>query len=207
MELHRPFAVVTPSLDGDVLAVLARADATFTTGQVHRLLPSASQEGIRNALQRLANQGTVLVDRVGNAYTYRLNREHLAAEHVIGLANLMSAFLARLTRELDAWDPKPAYAAVFGSAAHGAMTTGSDIDLLLIRPNGLVDDDAWDAQAQALSARVTRWTGNDARSLILDDADVTPDEPVLLDVLARGLTVAGTHDWLARRLRRARVPS
>lgn len=206
MELQHPFALITPSVDGDVLAVLARADATFTTGQVHRLLPSVSQQGIRNSLQRLAEQGTVLADRVGNAYTYRLNREHLAAEHVVGLANLMSALLARLTRELDAWDPKPAYAAVFGSAARGTMTAGSDIDLLLVRPDG-ADEDAWDAQTQALASRVTRWTGNDARTLVLDEADVTPDEPVLRDVVAHGLTVAGTHDWLARRLRRTKAPA
>lgn len=206
MELQHPFALVTPSLDGDVLAVLARADAAFTTGEVHRLLPSVSQQGIRNSLQRLAEQGTVLADRVGNAYTYRLNREHLAAEHVIGLANLMSALLARLTRELDAWDPKPAYAAVFGSAARGTMTADSDIDLLLVRPDG-ADEDAWDAQMQTLASRVTRWTGNDARALVLDEADVAPDEPVLRDVVAHGLIVAGTHDWLARRLRRTRAPA
>ncbi len=205
MELQRPFALVTSSVDGDVLAVLARADAAFTTGQIHRLLPSVSQQGIRNSLQRLADQGTVLADRVGNAYTYRLNREHLAAEHVIGLANLMSAFLSRLTHELDAWDPKPAYAAVFGSAVRGTMTAGSDIDLLLVRPAG-ADEVAWDAQTQALASRVTRWTGNDARTLVLSEADVTPDEPVLHDVLAHGLTVAATHEWLARRLRRTKAP-
>ncbi len=104
----------------------------------------------------------MLADRIGNAYTYRLNRGHLAAEYVIGLANLMSALLARLTGELDAWDPKPACAAVFGSAARGTMTASSDIDLLLVRPDG-ADQDAWDEQTQALASRVTRWTGTDAR--------------------------------------------
>lgn len=206
MELQHPFALVTRSVDGDVLAVLARADAAFTTGQVHRLLTSVSQQGIRNSLQRLADQGTVLAERVGNAYTYRLNREHLAAEHVIGLANLMSAFLARLTREFDEWDPRPAYAAVFGSAVRGTMTTASDIDLLLVRPTG-ADEDTWDAQTQALARRVNRWTGNDAQTLVLDETDVAPDEPVLRDILAHGLTVAGTHDWLARRLRRTKAPA
>ncbi len=33
MELNRPFATVTPTLDGDVLAVLATHHAAFTTGQ------------------------------------------------------------------------------------------------------------------------------------------------------------------------------
>jgi hypothetical protein len=46
VELSRPLSTVTPTLDGDVLAVLARSDAAFTTGQLHRVLTSASEEGI-----------------------------------------------------------------------------------------------------------------------------------------------------------------
>lgn len=204
MQLNEPFATVTPTLDGDVLAVLARSDTAFTTGQLHRLVPSASEDGVRKVLRRLATQGIVLSDRVGNAYTYRLNRDHLAAEHVVGLANLTRVFLARLTAEFDDWDPPPVYAAVFGSAARGTMSVGSDIDLLLVRPRGAHGDD-WDAQVQALAETVTRWTGNDARPLVLDEHDVGAGEPVLADVLAHGLTVAGTHDWFARRLRRVRA--
>lgn len=203
MQLNQPFATVTPTLDGDVLAVLARADATFTTGQLHRVVPTASEDGIRRVLQRLAAQGVVLSERVGNAYAYRLNREHLAAEHFVGLANLMSAFLAGLTAHLDRWHPAPVYAAVFGSAARGTMTPGSDIDLLLVRPSGV--DDAWDGQVHALAETVSRWTGNDARPLVVDESDIGPGEPVFADVLAHGLTVAGTRDWLARRLRPARA--
>lgn len=200
--MTRPLAVVTPTLDGDVLAALARADESFTTGQLHRILPAASEDGVRRVLRRLTGQGVVTAARVGNAYCYRLNREHLAAEHVVGLANLMSAFLARLTARLQEWDPQPVYAAVFGSAASGGMRIDSDIDLLLVRPDG-ADDDAWDEQAQALTAAMTRWTGNDARALVLDEADVVPGEPVLRDVLVYGLTVAGSRAWLSERARPA----
>lgn len=206
MELQHPLAVVTPTVDGDVLAVLARAEASFTTGQVHRVLPWLSQQGIRNSLQRLVEQGIVLADRVGNAFAYRLNREHVAAEHVIGLAHLMNAFLTRLTDELSAWDPPPAYGAVFGSAARGTMTSGSDIDLLLVRPAG-ADEQAWDEQAQVLASRATLWTGNDVRMLVLDEEAIDPDETVLRDVGSHGLAVAGTHDWLVRRLRRTGTPA
>lgn len=204
MQLHRPLATVTPTLDGDVLAALARVEAPFTTGQVHRLVPLASEDGIRRVLQRLTGQGIVLSARVGNAYTYRLNRDHLAAGHILGLANLMSLFLARLTAEFDGWAPAPVYAAVFGSAARGEMSVGSDIDLLLVRPDR-ADDDAWDRQVEMLAETVTRWTGNDTRPLVLGEDAVGPGETVLADVLAHGLTVAGTHDWLARRVRLARA--
>jgi hypothetical protein len=47
MQLSKPFATVTPTLDGDVLTVLATHDATFTTGQIQRILNGFSEEGIR----------------------------------------------------------------------------------------------------------------------------------------------------------------
>jgi hypothetical protein len=83
MQLHRPFATVTPTLDGDVLAVLATSDVTFTITQIQRILTTASGEGIRKVLTRLTAQGVVLHDQVGRTNTYRLNTEHLAAEPII----------------------------------------------------------------------------------------------------------------------------
>ena len=82
VQLNKPLGTVTPTLDGDVLAVLASADATFTISQVHRILTTVSAEGIRKVLNRLAIQGVVLHDQVGRTNTYRLNTEHLAAEPV-----------------------------------------------------------------------------------------------------------------------------
>ncbi|MEX1163819.1 MAG: hypothetical protein WEB03_09580, partial [Nitriliruptor sp.] len=73
MELQRPLAVVTPTLDGDVLCVLAGADATFTGRQVARLLPSHSQKGINNVLRRLTEQGIVTMAVAGPAHLYSLN--------------------------------------------------------------------------------------------------------------------------------------
>jgi predicted nucleotidyltransferase len=204
MELNRPLATVTPTLDGDVLAVLAGQEADFTTGQLHRVLGRYSEEGIRKVLQRLTGQGVVRADRVGNAFTYRFNRDHLAAEHIAALAGLRGKLLARIEAALDSWKPKPKYGAVFGSAARGSMTVESDIDLLLVRPDG-VDEDRWALQVDGLAADVSRWTGNDARVLEFTAAEVASrgrDEPVLADVLRDGLTVAGRHSWLAGQVRK-----
>lgn len=133
MELNRPLATVTPTLDGDVLAVLAMRDTTFTTGQIHRVLNAFSEEGIRKVLARLVRQGVVTAERVGNAYAYRFNTDHLAAEPILALAHLTKTLLARLEIYLGGWEPPPTYAAVFGSAARGTMTVDSDIDILRLR--------------------------------------------------------------------------
>ena len=204
MELNRPLTTVTPTLDGDILTILAKSDAAFTTGQLHRLLPQHSEEGIRKTLRRLTKQGIVGSDRVANAFSYRLNRKHLAAEHIIGLARLQETLLNRLEAHLATWENPPTYAAVFGSAAHGSMTVDSDLDLLLVRPNN-TNDDCWDAQINELVSEVTHWIGNDTRPLQFTVDEITAhgnDEPVLRDMLNEGLTVAGTRDWLARQLRK-----
>lgn len=206
MNLNRPLSTVTPTLDGDVLAVLARGDAGFTAGQLRRILTRYSEEGIRKVLHRLTKQGVVRAESAGNAVVYRFNSDHLAAEHIVGLAGLMGMFLARLEQRLGSWEVPPVYAAVFGSAARGTMTAESDVDLLLVRPDA-VDGDRWEAQVALLVADVSRWTGNDTRPLEFTAAELVAragDEPVLRDVLEEGLTVAGSHSWLAKQLRKTK---
>jgi hypothetical protein len=201
-------ATVTPTLDGDILAVLARTTTTFTITQIHRILGSASPEGIRKALLRLTAQGIVLSDRVGTTNTYILNTEHLAAQPIRELANLPATFLRRLETHLHAWPEPPVYAAVFGSAATATMTTESDIDLLLVRRSPLHDkpDSAheWDQQVAHLAETVTAWTGNDARIVeyTVDDLRdaAAAGEPLLRDIAEHGLTVAGDRSLLTKAL-------
>lgn len=204
MDLAHPLAVVTPTVDGDVLAVLALADASFTTGQIHRLLGRFSEDGVRRALRRLTGQGIVLKTSAGNSHLYRLNRDHLAAEPVMELATIPQRLRQRIEDVLQHWDPAPVYGAVFGSAARRLMRGDSDIDVFLVRPND-ADRHVWDEQVSRLVADVSLWTGNDVRVLEYDEAEVRhlgPDEPVLISIAADGLTVAGRRAWLSALLRR-----
>lgn len=199
MQLSQPLAVVTPTLDGPVLTALALADRAFSTGQLERVLGRGSEEGIRKVLRRLTEQGIVSAERVGPAVSYRLNRQHLAAQHIIGLATLQSTLLLRIEQKLAGWEEPPVYAAVFGSAERGEMRVDSDIDLLLVRAND-ADEVTWEHQVEDLVQAVSSWTGNDIRPLEYAVADLR-GEPVLLDALESGLTVAGDRSWLSRRLR------
>jgi predicted nucleotidyltransferase len=202
MEISHPLATITPTLDGDVLTLLAQHEVTFTAGQLHRMLNRYSEEGIRKVLTRLTRQGIVHSERIGNVYSYQLNRDHLAAGPIIELAHLLRTLLRRLEDRLESWRFPPVYAAVFGSAAHGTMTTESDLDLLLVRDDS-TPLTAWEEQVGTLTADVTRWIGNDTRPLeyTVSELGAARDEPVLRDVLERGLTIAGSHAWLNRQLR------
>jgi predicted nucleotidyltransferase len=202
VDLARPFGAITPTVDGDVLAVLAGADAAFTGRQVHRLVGRHSESGVRKALHRLVGQGTVTADRVGQADIYSLNRDHLAAPYVVGLADLRSELLSRMADDMRSWRVRPTFAALFGSAARGDMTEESDIDLFVVRPDPVdIDDGEWRAQLDGLSQRVHRWTGNDARVFELGEEEVRTGleqrARVLRDVRADGLTLLGSRSYLA----------
>lgn len=201
MDLARPLGVVTPTLDGDVLAAFALADTAFTVGQLHRILPEYSEDGIRRVLRRLTGQGIVSSERVGKTYLYRFNRAHLAAEPIAALAKLRGRLLGLIEKVLAAWEPAPVYGAVFGSAARSAMRVDSDIDLLLVRPDSC-DRARWDDLVVTLTANITEWTGNDTRVLEFAESEVHAgkQEPVLADVRDHGLTVAGSAAWLAQAL-------
>lgn len=206
MQWNRPLSVVAPTLDTDVLAIMALADVGFTTGQLHRMLPEVSQEGIRKALARLVVQGVVDAERVGRAFRYRFNSEHLAAGPIVELAQMRSTLLRRLEEAIRAWTVPALYGAVFGSAARGTMRPDSDLDIVLVRPDTVdLDDDAvdvWEQQVSALVHAVSRWTGNDTRPLEMTQAQVRGSSTtgVLGDVLAHGLTVAGQRRWLLAEL-------
>ncbi|MGE2691487.1 nucleotidyltransferase domain-containing protein [Mycolicibacterium pulveris] len=205
MQLNRPFATVTPTLDGDVLAVLAAADVTFTISQIRRVLATVSGEGIRKVLTRLTAQGVVLHDQVGRTNTYRLNTEHLAAEPILALSRLPAVFLSRLEEHLAAWQEPPVYAAVFGSVATGRMTLDSDIDLFLVRASS-PEPVVWEHQVTELARSVTAWTGNDCRVVeyTVDElrSAAAAGEPLLNEVARQGLTVAGERSWLNSQLGR-----
>jgi predicted nucleotidyltransferase len=200
--MNHPLATVTPTLDGDVLTVLAAHDVTFTTGQIHRVLNAYSEEGIRKVLARLVSQGVVRSERIGNTYAYRLNTAHLAAKPILELAKLFDTFLKRLEQELGGWPYPPVYAAVFGSAAHGTMTPDSDVDLFLVSATGTPEAD-WARQVNELALAVTAWTGNDARVVEYSEIELKSarTEPMVRDVLERGLTVAGSRSWLLKQLK------
>jgi DNA-binding HxlR family transcriptional regulator len=173
MEVGQPLGVVTPTLDGTVLTRLARADTAFTTGQLHRLIPDVSVEGIRRVLKRLHRQGIVTATSAGPGVLYALNREHLAAPAIIALAEQPATLRHRLSDLLAGWTHPPVYAAIFGSWARGAATVDSDIDLFLVRGATDLPDEIWEDQVAALEHAVTSWTGNDARTLVLSEGELT----------------------------------
>lgn len=200
MRLQHPLATVTPTLDGEVLTVLAGAEIAFTVGDLQRLIPGRSGEGIRKTVTRLVDEGVVTAARTGRTHSYGLNRDHLAAEAIVMLANLEATLLDRIRTTIGEWREAPLFGAVFGSAARREMTNQSDIDLFLVH-RADADLDQFQAQTDQLAGKVTAWTGNDARILVYSEADVIgagDRDPVLRSITREGRPVIGDLIWFRR---------
>src|SRR5271166_5821351 len=134
VDLTDPTRAVTSTLDGPVLAVLAQAGRPLTVGEVAAQTARGSEIGVRKSLSRLVGEGIVRATLMGRNRVHELNRAHVAAPVADLLAGLRLELWRRLRETVTAWDPKPVYACVFGSAARGDGGPESDIDLLLVHP-------------------------------------------------------------------------
>jgi Nucleotidyltransferase domain len=201
MDFRRPMQVVTPTLDADVLSVLARAEVELTGREIQRLARHGSHQGVRNAADRLAREGVVERRSTGNANLYRLNRDHVAAQWIEKLATLPEQVIERLRVAIAGWVRPPVLAMLFGSVATGRATSTSDLDLLIVRPEGCEPDDpTWSRQLADLQTLATASSGNDARVLEYGQDELTSNaaEPVLSDALRDGIELYGSRRALRK---------
>lgn len=200
MRIQNPLGVLTPTLDAEVLGTLAGTHAAFTVGGLNLLIPDRSEPGLRKVLRRLVGEGIVLDQMVGRTHTYLLNRDHLAAEPIIALAQMESTLAERMRAEIDEWPQQPVYAAIFGAAARGEMTTDSDIDIFFVQPDA-GDVDEFEAQVQGLCRAVTSWTGNNALPLVYRESEIQGargTEPILRSIKTDGRPLAGSLSQFTR---------
>lgn len=163
MDVSRPYTVLSPSLDSTVLAVLGRTTRALTGREIARLAGRSSHSGALDVLNRLADEGLVDRREAGRAWLYTLNREHLAAPAVEVLVGMQAQLLERIRAAIAAWQVEPVHASLFGSVARGDGDANSDIDVFLVRP-ALVDEEdrVWVEQRDELATQIRRWTGNPA---------------------------------------------
>ncbi len=198
MDVSHPMADVVPSAHGPVLAVLASTTTPLTGRKIAELTdPRVSQPRVASILNDLVAAG--LVDRIpaGSAMLFALNREHLAAGAVEDLATLRARLWDRIARHAAGWVHVPEAIVVYGSAARGDGDTTSDIDLLVVRPPNVADDDPdWNRNLTDLAFGVTRWTGNPCEVLDRSPKELrsmaATGERLLGDIRRDGRAVVGS---------------
>lgn len=171
MNLSFPLTTVAPTLDAGVLQVLAATTAECTAAALHRRLGRGSDEGVRKVLARLVRQGVVLVETPARYPLYRLNREHVATAHIEALTRVRDEIVEKIRQEVAGWRVAPTHAGLFGSFARGTADSDSDIDVLIVRPEAMVEseEETWLKQLDGLDRGIRMWTGNAAQII-----DTTP---------------------------------
>ena len=196
MHLADPASVLLTKSDARTLAVLCATTRGLSGREVAQLTGMA-HGSVWRSLRRFVEHGLVIEEEAGGrTLLYRLNREHVAADAVIALGHSRAELLDRIRMSIEAWRLPPVHAWVFGSMARGDGDTASDIDILVIRPEGAGEEDPdWRAQVQELASAVERWSGNDAGIADLPEAAISglraDRPPVIEELLADAITLAG----------------
>jgi predicted nucleotidyltransferase len=196
MDVARPYTAICPTLSGEVLRVLAGTTRGLTGREVARLTGRSSHSGVLDVLNRLTEHGLVERVELNRAFLFALNREHLAAPVVEALAGLRAELFDRIARALDAWPVAPVHVSLFGSAARGDGDTQSDIDLFVVRPTAIAEEDPrWREQLAELASSVERWTGNRAAILEASETELTQlaedERPIVAQLRADAIILRG----------------
>jgi hypothetical protein len=198
MNVSHPIRSAIPTLDAPVLEVLAGTTRGLSGREIHRLANSGSLTGTQLVLARMVTQGLVTAEQHTSVTLYTANREHLAWPAIEQLVGIRARLLERIRETVAAWPIAPLHVSLFGSAARRDGDSESDIDVLIVRPDGVGEnDDAWDSQVGALRAAVGSWTGNRCQSFVIDRvrlaAHLTAKDPLVDNWLRDEVLIVGDH--------------
>jgi predicted nucleotidyltransferase len=111
--------------------LLLHPDSSYHVRELARLT-GTTPGTLHKELARLAQAGLLLREKQGNQVRYRANRDCPVFAELAGLFRKTSGVAGVLAEALQALDPVPELALVFGSLARGEENARSDVDLLLI---------------------------------------------------------------------------
>ncbi|MCZ7537127.1 MAG: nucleotidyltransferase domain-containing protein [Acidimicrobiia bacterium] len=160
MDFVRPIEAIVPGAQGRVLAVLAETTAELNLRTLAQLA-GISQAQASRLLPDLVALGVVERREVPPASLFRLVPEHVAARYLLALARATDTVLDEMGRLAGALPHPPVSVIVFGSFARREAGRDSDIDVVVVRPAEIDEDnDAWSASLEAWRRDVRRLTGN-----------------------------------------------
>jgi DNA-binding transcriptional ArsR family regulator len=210
MDLSHPVSAIVVRIDARIYEIFTRSAAPVSGLKMTSLIGDASYAGVMAALNRLLEQGLLLMERDGVANMYRANREHIlwpAISAAVAAANgalaLLQKRISKLLREhVGAAIANEITLAVIGPVVRGQGAPDSDLDLLGIFPLHL-DPEVIEAFAVILDQRVRRWSGNACNLRILSTKQLndmlTASDPQIEAWRAEAVTFHGVD--LEKRLR------
>lgn len=204
MDFAAPVQALIPGVQGRILAVLAETTAELNLRAIARLSGVSLAQASR-ILPGLVELGIVERRDVPPAALFRLVEDHVAARAVIAIARARTTVLHELASTATGLSPAPTSIIVFGSFAQGTARAGSDIDIVVVRPDSIGEDDpTWHGALEDWRQSVRRLTGNPVEILDVAVTDAArllrSRRPLWSDIRQHGVVVHGrTLDQLAGR--------
>lgn len=160
MDFVRPVEAIVPGAQGRVLAVLVGTTAELNLRTIARLA-GISQAQASRLLPDLVALGVVERREVPPSSLFRLVPEHVASQALLALARSADTVLDEMGRLAAALPLPPASVIIFGSFARRNADADSDIDVVVVRPADVHEDDAaWSASLETWRTAVQQLTGN-----------------------------------------------
>lgn len=165
MDFAHPIEAVFPGAPGRVLAVLVDTTAELNLRTLARLAGVSLAQASR-VLPPLVELGLVERREVPPSSQFRLVRSNVAARAVIALAHSREAVLESIGNSAVRVSTPPASVIVFGSFARGDAGHDSDLDVVVVRPNDVdQDDETWGASIEEWRSQARAITGNSVEVL------------------------------------------
>ena len=172
VDFRHPLEAVIPGAQGRILAVMLRTSGELNLRTVARLAGVSIAQASR-VLPGLVDLGVIERREVPPSSLFRLVPEHIATQLLLDLSNVRGRMLAEMGRAAGKIRPVPVSVIAYGSFARGDGDVGSDIDVLIVRPTGIdEDDEQWLRTTERWRTTVSRLSGNVVEVLEADAADV-----------------------------------
>lgn len=194
MDFRHPIEAVIPGAQGRVLAVLLNSTGDLNLRNIARIA-GVSAAQVSRVLPELVNLGLAERREVPPSSLFRLVPEHIASKSLLALANARRGVFAELRLLAESVHPQPTSMIAFGSVARGDSEAESDLDLVIVRPAELLDENQWVDSLEKFRISVQRLCGNRVELLEVDSTEIATrlasQTGVWNDVRREGIAVFG----------------
>ena len=172
MDFRQTVEAIIPDAQGRIVATLARTTRELSLSALAEL-SGVSLAHVARIVPRLVELGIVERHDVPPAVLVKLVPEHLASRAILLLADLRHTFLEELRDSARRLDPAPVNVTLFGSFARAEDDAESDVDVLVVRPSSVNEDDSiWADSIARWEAHVQRISGNAVNRIEVGEDEV-----------------------------------
>jgi hypothetical protein len=207
VDFIRPVQAVIPGAQGRILAVLAETSAELNLRSIARL-SGVSLAHASRVMPLLLELGVVERREAPPSALFHFVADNVASRAITSLTRARQTVLDEMGSAAGRLGLPPVSVVVFGSFASGDADSKSDIDLLIVRPRSIDEDDLpWRQDLDGWCGQLSRLAGNRTEVLEVGEEELPrllrSRKPLWADIQRDGLLVFGSPLLSLRERRRA----